>query len=102
MAEYIENGVRNYRPDDTDKEFWLSPEFQSGYTFSEILTQAQKKWPGISLDQIKVAPEHVHVYCLGYDSYDGGDWVEYLRISCDDSYKPPRQSNLTVVPLSGN
>ena len=48
---------------------------------AELLEQAKEKWGAdISLETLKITPEHIHCYCLGYDRYDSSDYVDYLLI----------------------
>ncbi len=81
MGEYKDrSGIRCFSPDDTDTEFYINCDYESQSLLS-ILEVARKKW-GYDLDinAIKIEAEYIHTHCLGYDSYDPGDYTRYLRI----------------------
>lgn len=82
MAERIRPGteIRDFTPDDTETDMYLSCEIQS-YTFPDILEKAKEKWgPDTKFENLRITPEYIHCYCLGYDRYDPDDYVNYLLI----------------------
>jgi len=83
MGEYKDHrGLRAFRPDDTDDEFYIS----CSASLADIIDRCGEKWPGIpiieiiSMEQIEIDPMYIHTDCLGYDLYDAGDYTNYLCI----------------------
>lgn len=64
-------------PEDTDKLLHIIGES----TITGILQQAEDKWPGILLEELKIEPVHVQVRSFGYDLYDSDDYANILIVS---------------------
>lgn len=78
MGEYKHFGssIRYFTPDDTEDSFYVA----GNATLQDILDDALDKWPGIELLDLDISAEHFHTDCLGYGSYDRGDYTDYLVI----------------------
>ncbi|WNV49731.1 hypothetical protein [Pseudomonas phage ANB1] len=82
MGEYTQNGIRHFRPDDTEDTFYILGDCYVVNTIADIVEMATKKWgDGITLDMINISTEYIHTSCLGHDEYDPGDYSNYLCIS---------------------
>lgn len=82
MGIYFRQGtnIQDFTPDDTETGMYLSCEWNT-YSFSDILEKAKEKWgPETKFEDLRIAPQYIHCYCLGYDRYDSGDYVNYLFI----------------------
>jgi hypothetical protein len=78
MGIYFKNDgkTRNYQPDDTENCFFI----QGSASIAEIKERLRQKWPGVSMDNIRITPEHIQTRCLGYDLYDYFDYDDFLCI----------------------
>ncbi|GEM_PF-4170224 len=54
--------------------------------FEDLWQKAQKKWPGIKMEELEIAPEYVHTHHLNYDRYDPSDYTNFLRLTAKPSY----------------
>lgn len=68
--------IRTFWPDDTENTLHISSD--ASLNLEELLFKAQKKWPGISLDQIQISADKIHTDCLGYDMYDSSDYTNFI------------------------
>lgn len=68
-------------PVDTEKDMWIDASLS--LSLSDILEKAKEKWPDISLDDISIESVNHHQYCVGYDRYDSGDYVQYIYLSIE-------------------
>lgn len=82
MGEYLRFGteIRCFNPDDTETEMYISSDW-TDVSLSQILEEAQEKWPGCNLSQLSIRAEHMQTTCLGYDRYDPTDYTNFLRIT---------------------
>ncbi|ANM44907.1 hypothetical protein KTN4_149 [Pseudomonas phage KTN4] len=50
MGEYTQNGIRHFRPDDTEDTFYILGDCYVANTIADIIEMATKKWgDGITL-----------------------------------------------------
>lgn len=63
-------------PKDDENTIYISGET----SLQSLLDTIQDKWPGVSLEDIEISSEYIHVYCIGYDRYDPGDYINYTVI----------------------
>jgi len=69
--------IRNFWPDDTDKEFYIL----ESESLNEIMEKILDRWPDVSMSEIEISAEYIHTHCLGYDRYDSMDYTKFLKIS---------------------
>lgn len=70
--------IRTFWPDDTDKQFHLA----AGTSLSTIMEKVKEKWgQDVDFENIDVTGEHIHTDCLGYDSYDPGDYTDFVVVT---------------------
>ncbi len=72
--------IRTFQPDDTDDEFYIATDWES-VGLSEILEKIKEKWPDLALSDVYIEAKHIHTDCLGFDSYDPGDWTNFICVS---------------------
>lgn len=70
----------NCYPVDTDTDMWVAYEID----LASLLERIAQKWPGKSLGDVEIKAVHHHEYAVGYDLYDGGDYVQYLYVSLEE------------------
>ena len=68
--------VAENEPKDDENTIYIRGE----RSFQSILELIQDKWPGVSLEDIEISSEYIHVYCIGYDLYDPSDYINYTVI----------------------
>lgn len=77
----FENKGNDCFPVDTENDMWIDA--SSSLSLSDILEKAKEKWPDVSLENISIESVNHHQYCIGYDLYDSGDYVEYIYLSIE-------------------
>lgn len=69
--------IKDYWPDDTDTEFYLT----GSHTIVEIVHIAREKWRGnINYEDIVIESENIHTSCLTYDCHDSSDYTQFIVI----------------------
>lgn len=76
--------ITDYLPDDTENTFYMLSDGCS--TLCDIFEKAQKKWPGITLDEIEIGAENIQTQCIGYDLYDSSDYSDFLVVKASSAY----------------
>lgn len=77
----------SYRNNGQIKDFWPDDDENTIYRVSgsdslqDLLTLAQEKWPGVSLEDIQITSEKIHTSCLTYDLYDSSDYTEFVILT---------------------
>jgi hypothetical protein len=80
MCEYrATNGTRSFSPDDTDKKFYTHE--QSISSLIEIIKE--KFGDAVDLENVMISSENIQVSCLGYDLYDGSDYMNFLVVELE-------------------
>ena len=76
---YITTGsIKSFRPDDTENQFYIA----GSSTLGDIIDACQERWGfQVSVHDIKIEPENIHTDCISYDSYDSGDYTNFLCIT---------------------
>jgi len=85
--------IRAFWPDDTETAMYVA----DNATLEEILLWTQEKWPGVSVKELRITPEHVQTDCLGYtlgDQYDPNDYTNFLKIERLPHPEPHRVRDL--------
>lgn len=77
MGYTTEGSIGRFWPDDTEDCFYIT----YGTSLGDIIRLAEKKWPGIDADAIKVDAEHIHTDCLTYDRYDPSDYTQFVVVT---------------------
>jgi hypothetical protein len=72
--------ITRFWPDDTSTEFYLDCSYTS-YTMEDILERAVKIFGEVTLGALRIEAEHIHTDCLYYNSYDSGDYTNFLKIT---------------------
>lgn len=75
-------GIECFDPDNTDTEFYFWAE--GTWDMLDPIEAAAKHFKCCTSDILHrgtIRAEHIHVRCLGYDSYDRGDWSNYIVIT---------------------
>ena len=75
-----------FRPDDTEKTFYIFAGEDFGQELEGLWDQAQKKWPGIRMDEISIEANHIQTRNIGYDRYDSSDYSNFLCIIASGEY----------------
>lgn len=68
--------IKSFEPDETDDAFYIALSENLHVIMERICT----KWPGISLEDIRIEAEYINTDCIGYDLHDPSDWTNYLKI----------------------
>ena len=90
------NGPDTFWPDDTNESFYLTYDEKIGLT--DLIAEAQMKWPGIRTEDLEIAPRHIHTRCLGYDLYDPGDYTYFVRVDAlPDYFQRQTKEGLSVT-----
>lgn len=79
MGYSTRNGgqIQDFWPDDDDETIYI----QSYSTINELIEKAKAKWgDNVSLDDVTISSEHIHTYCLTYDSYVSSDYTDFTVI----------------------
>jgi hypothetical protein len=71
--------IQDYQPDDDDDTMYINSEL-GGETLADIMERIQEKWPGESMENIRMSSELIHTHYLGYDLYDRCDWTDFIII----------------------
>lgn len=75
--------IEDFQPDDTETEMYILTD-GSGVSMESLLDRVREKWGAdTQLSDIQIRSEFIHTRCLGYDSFDRGDWDNYLVITKD-------------------
>lgn len=69
--------ITNFWPDNTEPPLYFSADNNLQY----IMDEAQKKWPGITPDQLTIGAEYIHTSCLYHDLSDAGDYTNFIVIT---------------------
>ena len=80
MGYTTKGEIQSYTPEDTETTLYVLS-IPGLYSLQDILDLAQSKWPGVSLEDIQIEPEHIHTNCLTYVLYDASDYTEYLVLT---------------------
>lgn len=73
---FRDNNIRQYWPDDDDKNMYLS----TGGNLQQIIEEIQQKWPGEPLTNFCISAEYIHTDCIEYDLFDSMDWTNFIHI----------------------
>jgi len=80
MGYYVQDGIRNFKPDNTESVFYF-PAYGE-YTFTEIVDAANEHFSlELTVDDYLVSIEHIHTEAVGYDLYDPFDYTNYFVIT---------------------
>ena len=71
--------IEDFWPDDTDTKMYISTECGPVH-MGELIELIADKWPGCTMNEIKMSAEYIHTHCLGYDRYDPSDYTNFLVI----------------------
>jgi len=80
MGYYVQDGIRNFKPDNTESVFYF-PAYGE-YTFTELVDAANEHFGlELTIDDYRVGIEYIHTEAVGYDRYDSSDYTNYFVIT---------------------
>jgi len=85
MAIAERAGIRSFWPDNTADKLYI-PDYAGGIGGAELWKKIQEKWPGITMEELYIASEHIHTDHLTYDLYDSSDYTNFLCITALKEY----------------
>jgi len=73
------HNIRCFDPDNTADKLYISSSLEP--SLEHILDSARGHFGAhLTISDITIEAEHIHTRCLGYGSYDPGDWEDFLVV----------------------
>jgi hypothetical protein len=75
------NGICTFWPDNTATEFYIAT--SSSISLKDAIEQAAAYFKTSTYELMcdaEIQAEWIHTDCLSYDSYDSGDYTNFIRI----------------------
>lgn len=85
MGEYkrpngIGGWIRCFTPDNDRNTLYLDHNYDTS-CMNDFWERIQEHFGSdIQMSDLTIGAEHIHTDCLGYGSYDSGDWTNYIVI----------------------
>ena len=75
--------ISTFEPDNTEKVLYINTTYIT-VGLDEVLGKIREHFGVIPFGRFDIDAEYIHTDCLGYDSYDPGDYSNYIKITLRD------------------